>query len=188
MPHLPQDALYIPNFINSAEAGMFTNMIDGSDWRHDLKRRVQHYGYRYDYRSRSVMDADYLGPIPEWISGINRRLVSEGIFAQLPDQMIVNEYEPGQGIAAHVDCVPCFANTIASLSLGSSCEMVFSHQKSGNKKSVILEANSLLVLCGEARYDWTHSIPARKSDLIDGIRVSRSRRLSLTFRNVMLSD
>ena len=28
--------------------------IDNNSWRTDLERRVQHYGWRYDYRTKSV--------------------------------------------------------------------------------------------------------------------------------------
>ena len=38
-----------------------------------------------------------------------------------PDQVTVNEYLPGQGIAPHVDTHSAFEDGIASLSLGSSC-------------------------------------------------------------------
>jgi len=54
--------------------------------------------------------------------------------------MIANEYLPGQGISAHVDCVPCFSDRIASLSLLSPCEMVFQNGKQGSRLSAILRA------------------------------------------------
>ena len=44
----------------------------------------------------------------------------------------------------------------------------------------------LLILSREARYDWTHEIPARKSDVIDGVRRARARRVSLTFQTVTI--
>jgi alkylated DNA repair dioxygenase AlkB len=47
-----------------------------------------------------------------------------------------------------------------------------------------LPARSLLVLARSAREDWTHRIPARKSDMIEGRRQTRARRVSLTFRVV----
>jgi alkylated DNA repair dioxygenase AlkB len=40
------------------------------------------------------------------------------------------------------------------------------------------------VLAGPARRDWTHAIPARQSDVMDGLRVMRQRRVSLTFRTM----
>lgn len=41
------------------------------------------------------------------------------------DQLIVNEYEPGQGINPHIDNIKLFKSDIASLSLGSDCIMIF---------------------------------------------------------------
>jgi alkylated DNA repair dioxygenase AlkB len=101
----------------------------------------------------------------------------------MPDQVIINEYLPGQGISPHTDCIPCFGKTIASLSLGSPCVMDFC--KGIEKHSLMLERRSLLVLLDGARYEWQHGILARKTDKHDGQIINRTRRLSLTFRNVI---
>ena len=37
---------------------------------------------------------------------------------------------------------------------------------------------------GESRYLWTHGIPYRKQDPINGQQVKRTRRVSLTIRKV----
>jgi len=137
-------------------------------------------------KARTVGNDAYLGLLPIWLSSLSKKLHDNGIFLSMPDQVIVNEYLPGQGIAAHIDWVPCFANTVASLSLGSPCIMDFSNPKTDEKKSIFLEERSLVVLSGPARYEWQHAIPARKSDVIDGIKTERARRISLTFRNVIL--
>ena len=144
------------------------------------------FGYRYDYKARRVTPESYLGPLPGWIAPLAQNLASGGRFADTPDQVIANEYLPGQGISAHVDCEPCFGPVIASLSLLSPCEMVFRKLGGGTKDSIILEPRSLVILSGEGRYDWTHEIPARKSDLIEGLRQPRSRRISLTFRTTKI--
>jgi alkylated DNA repair dioxygenase AlkB len=65
-------------------------------------------------------------------------LKGRGLMPRVADQGIVNEYEPGQGIAPHVDCVPCFADTIASLTLGSSCLMEFTKVKTREKAPLFL--------------------------------------------------
>lgn len=83
--------------------------------------------------------------------------------------------------------MPCFADTILSVSLLSPCVMAFEHAASGEAVSLMLEPRSLLVLQGEARYQWKHSIPARKTDHHEGGQVVRGRRISLTFRNVVLN-
>ncbi|MEO6014366.1 MAG: alpha-ketoglutarate-dependent dioxygenase AlkB [Devosia sp.] len=164
------------------------DIIDEHSWRDDLKRRVQHYGYRYDYTARRVTRDSYLGPLPDWLRSLAARLRGDGLFAAEPDQVIVNEYLPGQGIAPHVDCEPCFGDIIASLSLGSACVMQFDSVSSGARLSKQIERRSLLVLQGEARFDWKHGIPARKTDVVDGLNFPRERRVSLTFRNVVRTD
>ena len=116
-------------------------------------RRVRHFGYRYDYKARSVTSDAYLGPLPEWLEHVGARLVTDGLFAHLPDQVIANEYLPGQGISAHVDCVPCFDNTIVSVSLLSHCEMDFRDTRSHAKLAVLLEPRSAVVIAGAARYE-----------------------------------
>lgn len=184
---LPPAASYLPNFINDAEETQLLNEIDRQPWLGDLKRRVQHYGYRYDYKARRVTQETYIGPLPDWLQVLAARLFDNGTFSAMPDQVIVNEYLPGQGIAAHIDCEPCFGETIASLSLGSPCEINFVNVNSKEAISRCLEPRSLLVLQDEARFGWTHGIPARKSDVIEGERVMRSRRVSLTLRTVVLS-
>jgi len=175
---------YLPDFITKEEEGFLLGKIDEQVWLYDLKRRVQHYGYKYDYKARFVSYDQKIGEIPDWIEKYCRRLQQKGLFKKEPEQVIINEYQAGQGISPHIDCVPCFGETIASLSLGSQCVMEFS--KDGNKQDLLLEPCSLLVMKDEARYEWQHSIPARKSDKINGIAIPRARRVSMTFRNMIL--
>lgn len=182
---LPPDAELIDDFVTDTEAVQLLASIDSCPWLDDLRRRVQHYGYRYDYRARRITDDAYLGALPEWLAGLAARIYGEGIFAKKPDQVIVNEYLPGQGIAAHVDCEPCFGDTIASLSLGSSCVMEFTELDGSRRLSATLHTNSLLILRGDARYGWKHGIPARRSDIIGTAQCPRERRISATFRTVV---
>ncbi len=176
---------YVPNFISAKEEREFIACIDEGPWIHDLKRRVQHYGYRYDYKARMVTSDSYLGPLPKWINSLSSRLAEDDIFAKNPEQLIVNEYLPGQGISAHIDCVPCFGDAIAIISLGSSVMMQF--DKGTERREYYLKPRSLAVISGSARYDWTHAIPARQSDKVGGIKIPRKRRVSLTFRTMILT-
>lgn len=173
---------YIPDFITRDEENTLIAKIDEQPWLNDLKRQVQHYGYKYDYKARTVTNDAYLGPLPDWIKSVAKKLPFK------PDQTIVNEYLPGQGISAHTDCVPCFDDTIASLSLGSPVIMQFTCPKTGETQEIFLKERSLLVLSGPARYEWQHTIPARKSDIVNGFKIKRSRRISLTFRTVILNQ
>ncbi len=117
-----------------------------------------------------------------WSTELKR---TEGYCRNLPDQVIANEYLPGQGISAHIDCVPCFDDTIVSISLLSACEMVFRDVRGPAACGVLLQPRSGVLLRDSGRYGWTHEIPARKSDIVNGVRTDRSRRFSLTFRKVI---
>jgi hypothetical protein len=51
---------------------------------------------------------------------------------------------------------------------------------------LFLEQGSLLILADDARYKWRHAIPGRKNDRVDGQVIRRGRRVSLTFRTVIV--
>lgn len=179
---------YIPNAIDEQTEQRLISIIDTQPWLTDLKRRVQHYGWRYDYKARAVTSELRLGPLPDWLAALAEQFHAYGLLPKIPDQVIINEYQPGQGISPHIDCVPCFEETIASLSLGSTCVMEFAHTKTQEKVPILLEPRSLVILSGDARYHWQHSIPARKTDRWNGAILPRNRRLSLTFRNVIIEQ
>lgn len=176
---------YVPEFITKEEEINLLQAINSETWLTDIKRRVQHYGYRYDYKARNIDHSMYLGEIPHWSKKIADRLVAMNYLDSLPDQIIVNEYIPGQGIANHIDCEPCFGSTIITISLNSNCVMDFINAETKQKVEVLLEPCSLVVINGVSRYKWTHGIASRKSDLFNGLKINRELRVSLTFRNVL---
>lgn len=180
---------YVPNYVDSRFQARLLTRIDESPWLDDLKRRVQHYGYRYDYKSRRIDRSQYLGALPVWCEHYAQEFFAAGYYADgPPDQVIVNEYEPGQGIAPHIDCTPCFDDTVISISLGSACIMNLSRADDPTQTfDQVLMPGSAIVLQGEARFQWRHGIRPVKSDIIKGRRVARERRVSLTFRKVRLS-
>lgn len=183
----PPGLRVMSDFVSVADERELLDHVDNehSDaWLPDLSRRVQHYGYKYDYKSRRITRGMALGPLPDWLREVARQVEQVGEFDRTPDQVIVNEYEPGQGIAPHVDCEPCFGPIVATLSLGSQVEMRLRRKDPSVEQTCVLPSRSLAVLSGPARYEWTHEIAKRKSDVINGIRTPRSRRVSLTFRTV----
>jgi alkylated DNA repair dioxygenase AlkB len=179
---------YIPDFINEKEHEELWQAIYKEPWLTDLKRRVQHYGWKYDYKSRSIDYSMFLGELPSWAKPIANRLYNSGYLPNMPDQLIINEYQPGQGITNHVDCEPCFGSTIITISLGSKCVMDFINIKTKEKIEVLLEPRSLAVLSEEARYNWSHGIAARKIDKFRNVKTDRQLRISMTFRNVILKN
>lgn len=181
----PEGLSYVPDFVDEPCETTLLNIIDQQTWCTDLRRRVQHYGYRYEYKSRATGPETYLGPLPPWLATLVQLLSERKLFPVVPDQVIINEYCPGQGIAPHVDCESCFSDTVVSLSLGSSCIMSFTNNVTRQKVHWFLGQRSLVVLAGEARYGWKHAIAPRRSDDFDGRKVLRGRRVSLTFRKVI---
>jgi alkylated DNA repair dioxygenase AlkB len=177
---------YVANYVDALTESALIAAIDDEQWLSDLTRRVRHYGYRYDYRRRKIDASLRLGSLPRWTTALVNRLRADGHITG-PDQLIVNEYLPGQGISPHIDCVGCFGPIVCSISLGSSCVMRLSAVK-GGRREILLERGSLLVLSGESRFAWRHSIPARKCDTWEGRSLERGRRVSLTFRTVVLES
>ena len=52
-----------------------------------------------------------------------------------------------------------------------------------NIKNFYVNNNSLYIMSGESRWDWSHEIKGVKNDIIDGKRVPRKSRISITFRS-----
>lgn len=192
---LPGGLLLLPNFINEAEEAALLQAVsdDGtgiSSAEDTLKHRhVKHFGYEFLYGSNNV-DPDQ--PLEQSIPGacdfLWNRLGSSQIpdFTQ-PDQLTVNEYEPGQGIPPHVDTHSAFVGPILSLSLQSDTVMDF--RRNNELVHVLLPRRSLLVMSGESRYDWTHGIKPKHIDVVPTATGSlttqaRSKRISLTFRRL----
>lgn len=178
--------LFKPDFLSLDEADVIVNHIDNEDWSTELSRRVQHYGYKYDYRSKHIDESMKVKELPEWAKYIGHKLLMEGLFQKEPDQVIINEYLPGQGISPHVDCVPCFGDVVASISFLSPYIMTFSSIKNGESIDYDLLPGSAIIFSDEARYQWKHGIVARRFDKIAGINRPRHRRISATFRTVLL--
>lgn len=176
---------YRPGFLDDDAQRLLLERIDAAPWRQDLERRVQHYGWRYDYRSRQIAADMRIGPLPDWLAAIARRLYQESrLFERPPDQAIVNEYRPGQGIALHADR-DCFGPAIATLSLGDDWEMrLRPPAASGGDQHILLMRGSVLVMAGEARWRWRHGIDKRKREKGAAGRRARRRWLSVTFRTV----
>lgn len=175
----PSGLILIPEFITKEDEKSFMEEIDKRKWSDVLKRRTQHYGYRYDYKKRNIDKIEKAENIPEWSSELIKNLINQGLFSRKPDQMIVNEYKPGQGISRHIDSL-IFDEPIVSISLLSSCVMIFTLNK--EKIEILLKPRDALVMTGDSRWKWYHEIPARKKDKIGDQIIERTRRISMTFR------
>ena len=180
---------FLEDFLTPEEQAYCVERVDAADnqWRSDLSRRVQHYGWRYDYKARAITPDMHIGALPDWLAQLAQRLYDEtGLFDQVPEQVIVNEYQPGQGIATHIDH-PGFGPTVCTISLLDDWEMDFSENWK-DKTPALLTRGSCVLLTDSSRSTWQHGIAPRKSESLENGRRDRKRRLSLTFRTVLNRD
>lgn len=126
------------------------------------------------------------------------------------DQAIINNYDDGKGIAAHVDRAT-FDDVIVGLSLGAPAVLQFTQasKKKDSKLTVpttagpncassvassgavfeprcfelLLEPRSAYIMSGEARWRWCHGIPDGVPT-ISGVQLPFGRRVSVTFRRL----
>ena len=188
---VPMGLEYRPDFLAAPEEDVLLAHFDISEWLTDLSRRVMHFGYKYDYTSRSLDETARIGPLPEWLAQLSlmvRDAASEEAKRLLDlerpfEQAIINEYLPGQGIAPHIDR-DCFGPVVATVSLGSAVNMDFCCDSTGDDYVQRLEPRSLVLLYGDARSKWRHGIAKRHSDTLNGQRTKRQRRVSITFRTI----
>jgi alkylated DNA repair dioxygenase AlkB len=168
---------YLPDYLDGAAHDGLLATVDSLEWHQTGDgRRLQFYGYWYHHTKGMYR----VGDLPGWASSLASRLHRDGLTTEVADQVIVNDYMPGQGIRPHTD-LEVFAEEIVSVTLCSPCVMDFIHADDG-QRSLFLHAGSALVMSGAARHEWQHAIAARRMDEWQGRRIERSRRVSLTFR------
>lgn len=187
---------YIPNYLTSEEVKKIKLSLSKSkSWQkvnlnYRGSRRVIHKGYSYSYNRSGVkkldsipnfyqnlVSKDRLNTSINVICGENN-IFNDELDGNFLDQLIVNEYIPGQGIAAHIDHPKYFGDFIVCLTVGGGTTVEFT--KGSITKSVYIEEGSLYIMSGDARYKWKHEIKKQRSD--NGI--PRKTRYSLTYRIV----
>eukprot|EP01124_Arcella_intermedia_P004748 TRINITY_DN1271_c0_g2_i2.p1 TRINITY_DN1271_c0_g2~~TRINITY_DN1271_c0_g2_i2.p1 ORF type:complete len:577 (-),score=146.76 TRINITY_DN1271_c0_g2_i2:43-1677(-) len=179
--------ILIPDFITPEQELHIYQQIQSSEPSFELLnlRSVKHWGYKFNYHTNHV-DPGKIEQLPPFSDEIIESVMQLGKVESRPDQLTVNVYEPGAGIPSHVETHSDFEDGVISLSLLSQTVMNFKHPD-GESFEVLLPPRSLLIMTKEARFLWSHGIPARKTDLIDGALVERKKRVSLTFRKVRAS-
>lgn len=180
-------ALYVPGFLDFAEADqLLTRCLDLS-WEHDsafidgryIQTRRQFYwasdmGFGYHYsgtKRRSSPWPTFLQPVREEILRAAKSSFNS---------CLLNLYPDGEsGMAWHDDLGFNIDETapIASLSLGSARDFLMRHKESGEMISIALNHGDLLIMSSDMQRNWEHSVPKRK-------RV-RSPRVNLTFRQML---
>lgn len=169
------DLIYIEDFISREYEIKIIHYIDSKIWQ-NRKRRMQTYGWGY-LKGDFIQPLQKLAEIPEIFYPV-LNLIGEHY-----NQLTINEYLPGIGIEPHYDHKERFGDKIVGLSLISGCEMNFYEGKT-IIYTKYLKPRSLYIMAGKWRYEYMHGIKGVCSDIVDGEKIMRSRRISLTFRHV----
>lgn len=179
----PEGLNILLDVVSESEEREIITWLDSQKWSEALKRRTQHYGFEYNYKSRSVYETKPMsGPILD-LAG---RFTTLFQLADVKlDQCIVNEYYRNQGISPHVDA-KMFGRVIIGLSLGAPANMIFT--RDNEKYTAYLPQRSLLLMTGAARNEWKHSISSKIAMITsDGSVIKKQpdyRRISLTYRTI----
>ena len=199
----------VPDYLQTADHGKNTGLTeDEMCMQHNGKwTRLKHARRRVALFDGTL--SSYV--LPPILQRISNTLVSIGAFSSSnpPNHVLVNEYQPGEGIMPHTDG-PAYESRTATISLGGS-DVIFkfrprqhfkAHENCASKLAhttkkleVILHGNgSLIVFQDRAYLEHTHEIAEGVihetterdgvcgNDLSGGTIVKRGYRISLTFR------
>ncbi|KAH7837463.1 hypothetical protein Vadar_014133 [Vaccinium darrowii] len=118
---------YIPDFITDADQQhLFNNIYQApvSKWKSLKNRRLQNWGGAIHEKGLLAQN------LPPWITRITERISDEsGLFPSAINHVLINEYQPYQGIMPHQDG-PAYFPVVAILSLGSPVVMDFTPHSS----------------------------------------------------------
>jgi alkylated DNA repair dioxygenase AlkB len=176
---------YVEDFLTPHKEKKLIEYIDSKNWDSTLKRRTQHYGHKYVYANTNIKKEQDLDvpAIPKKLQRLFKKIQEAGYASDIPLeklQVIVNEYNPGQGISPHIDDPKQFGDWVISISLGCSVNINFT--KGDVIKKIYVKNRSLYEMKNDSRYKWKHSIECVKSDNVDDNIYQRMRRISITFR------
>jgi alkylated DNA repair dioxygenase AlkB len=101
------------------EADLLTRVAEGV-WDTEWRRRVQRFGSGYGSSSSRTVITTF----PSWLAELADRIERDAGFDRFPENCVINEYLPGQGIAPHKD-YPAFGGKVACVSLGSDVLLDF---------------------------------------------------------------
>lgn len=158
---------YVSGFLSEEQHATILHSLERTaecDWQEIhlrgvvARRSTLCFGWNYVTTSRSLSPAP---PIPEWLLGLrDRSAMAAGVAAEVLEQVIVARYPAGAGIGRHIDA-PAFGEPVVGVSIHGAARMKF--ERPHHEPVVIaLEPRSLYVMSGEARWQWTHTVPAVK--------------------------
>jgi alkylated DNA repair protein alkB homolog 6 len=195
LPGTISDVRYYENAFSKISETTLLELIynegfQSNAWKQLKTRRLQCWGGLPPAQDKGENSGDFKSPnenetsLPSWLSAICQVFVQVGFFPPdfAPNHVLINEYEPGQGIMHHTDG-PRYYDHVVILSLGSSTVMSFHPRLSSEEigsstltnlpspsevpgvgMSILLQSRSLLYFKGDAYHNYLHGIEARSFD------------------------
>ncbi|EAA58958.1 hypothetical protein AN4070.2 [Aspergillus nidulans FGSC A4] len=186
---LPGEAFYIPDFVDEEEEERLLAKISSAPlpvWKHLSHRRLQTYP-----SALTATNTLLSSPLPPWLTTtppIVERFRALHLFDDSPhkgpNHVLVNEYNPGQGIMPHEDGA-AYHPLVATVSLGGVVVLDL-YEKNNNLSSgtrddaadkgngggrtrqpkyrILQERRSLLVTKGSIYRDYLHGIAERHKE------------------------
>lgn len=196
--NIPPTVYYIPNFITEdEESHIIKNVysVPKPKWTVLSNRRLQDYG-GVPHEKGMIPEK-----IPSWLQIYMNKIDELNVFeGKTTNQVLINEYLPGQGIMPHTDG-PIFSPTITTITCGSHTILEFLENNESRRKvcDLLLERFSLVIIKDDLYSKYLHSICERTSDVINSTcanllhcgnkysineTLQRETRISVTIRNV----
>ena len=152
---------HIPEWLSEEEEDALLRCVDSAPkecWTQLRGRKLQQHGGTPGMTSE---------PLPEWLGSVCDALVRASVFSttEPANHVLVNEYQPGQGIDAHRDG-PLYQPRVAIISLGSHCTFQFLTDDFERRAqtSLLLPRRGLLVFEDDAYERLLHTVPALHVD------------------------
>lgn len=180
--------------ITQEEEAFLVQQIDAGEWVDSQSgRRKQDFGPKVNFKKRKCKVGSFRG-LPLYIRDILASLKerhNEVLSDFLPVELCNLEYEPTRGAAIdpHLDDVWLWGERLVTLNYLSSTMLTLTKPEgegapnsAGPNISISIEmpARSLLVLSGEARYQWLHSV--KRGDISERRVATTLRELTAQFR------
>lgn len=90
------------HYIDASEERALLEHVAGEPWDIDWRRRVQRYGVGYGRGEAR--------DFPAWLIPLAKQVTTDANFPRCPENCVINEYLPGQGIAPHKDYAQFWAD------------------------------------------------------------------------------
>ena len=157
-------AYYVPDFLSLAEQEALLQAVDSVDdqWKSLRRRRLQQWG------GTPLPEGMQQQPLPPYLATVVAQLVHDKAFglAETPNHVLINEYNPGQGIMPHRDG-PLYHPRVAIISLGGTVVMDLTPPMGdGDPLQVVLRPGSLLIFEDDIYQTWMHGIAETGDDMV----------------------